>query len=116
VREIYSGLLVNQPLTEQYAALFDRLRWTEQLAVLEAVFRDIEKKYLLTGSTNANTTSDQPVEAIAALCSILLSKRSNLESQLIDWLSKGQGGSIQTPALRRAIIVNLAYQKGSPLR
>ncbi|KAL3446884.1 telomere length regulation protein-domain-containing protein [Aspergillus insuetus] len=110
VRELYLGLLVNQPLMEQYAALFDRIRWTEQLAVLEAVFRDIEKKHLLTGSTNGNTASD-PVDSIAALCSILLSKRSNLESQLIDWLSKGQGGSIQTPALRRAIIVNLAYQK-----
>ncbi|KAL2847666.1 telomere length regulation protein-domain-containing protein [Aspergillus pseudodeflectus] len=112
VKEIYSGLLVSQPLTEQYAALFDRLRWTEQLAVLESVFRDIEKKHLLMGSANGNTTaSDQPVNATAALCSILLSKRSNLESQLIDWLSKGQGGSIQTPALRRALIVNLAYQK-----
>ncbi|KAL3489485.1 telomere length regulation protein-domain-containing protein [Aspergillus germanicus] len=111
VREIYSGLLVNQPLTEQYAALFNRLRWTEQLAVLEAIFRDIEKKHLLTGSTNGDTASDQPVDSIAALCSILLSKQSNLESQLIDWLSKGQGGSIQTPALRRALIVNLAYQK-----
>ncbi|KAJ0424925.1 telomere length regulation protein-domain-containing protein [Aspergillus carlsbadensis] len=112
VREIYSGLLVNRPLTENYAALFDRLRWTEQVAMLEAVFRDIEKRHLLTGSANGNTTaSDQPVDAIAALCSVILLKRSNLESQLIDWLSKGQGGSIQTPALRRAIIVNLAYQK-----
>jgi telomere length regulation protein len=82
--------------------------------VLESVFRDIEKKHLLTGSANENTTaSDQPVNATAALCSIFLSKRSNLESQLIDWLSKGQGGSIQTPALRRALIVNLAYHKGN---
>ncbi|KAL2819815.1 telomere length regulation protein-domain-containing protein [Aspergillus granulosus] len=111
VGEIYSNL-VNHQLTEQYTALFDRLRWTEQLATLEAIFRDIEKKYFLTGSTNGTSAaSDQSVNDVAALCSSILSKRSSLESQLVEWLSKGQGGSIQTTALRRAILVNLSYQQ-----
>ncbi|RAK93212.1 hypothetical protein BO79DRAFT_187566 [Aspergillus costaricaensis CBS 115574] len=44
VKEIYTGLLVQRPLSEQYSSLFDRLRPTEQLALLEAVFRDLEKK------------------------------------------------------------------------
>ncbi|GAA82186.1 hypothetical protein AKAW_00301 [Aspergillus luchuensis IFO 4308] len=44
VKEIYTGLLVRRPLSEQYSSLFDRLRPTEQLALLEAVFRDLEKK------------------------------------------------------------------------
>ncbi|KAL3459423.1 telomere length regulation protein-domain-containing protein [Aspergillus heterothallicus] len=112
VGEIYFGLLVNQPLTEQYIALFDLLRWSEQLAMLEAIFRDVEKKYFLRGSIDSiNATSDQSVNAIAALCSAVLMKRSNLESQLVEWLSKGQGGSIQTTALRRAILANLAYKQ-----
>ncbi|KAL2840690.1 telomere length regulation protein-domain-containing protein [Aspergillus pseudoustus] len=112
VREIYSGLLIKQPLTGQYTALFDRLRWNEQLAMLEAVFRDVEKKYFLAGSADRKkTTSDQSVNAVAALCTVILSKRSNLESQLVEWLSKGQGGSIQTTGLRRAVLVKLAYQQ-----
>ncbi|KAL2870621.1 telomere length regulation TEL2 family protein [Aspergillus lucknowensis] len=112
VREVFSGLLVSQSLTDQYTTLFNHLRWTEQLATLEAIFRDIEKNYFLAESFHGNDmASNQSVDAIAALCSVILSKRASLESQLIDWLSNGQGGSIQTTALRRALIVNLAHRQ-----
>lgn len=114
VGEIYSNLLINQQLAKQYSALFDHLRWTEQLSMLEAIFRDIEKKYFPTENFSGdNMDLDQPIGGIAALCSDLISKRTNLESQLVEWLSKGHGGSIQTVALKRAIIVNLAHDKGS---
>lgn len=114
VGEIYSNLLINQQLAKQYSALFDHLRWTEQLSILEAIFRDIEKKYFPTENFSGdNMGLDQPIDGIAALCSNLISKRTNLESQLVEWLSKGHGGSIQTVALKRAVIVNLAHDKGS---
>ncbi|KKK22329.1 hypothetical protein P175DRAFT_0513528 [Aspergillus ochraceoroseus IBT 24754] len=112
VREIYAGLLIRQSLSEQYISLYEHLRWTEQLAVLEGIFRDIEKKYFLSESLDeSDVSANHVVNGVAALCSILLSKRPNLEGQLIDWLSKGHGGSVQTVRLRRALLVNLAHQK-----
>ncbi|KAL4966055.1 telomere length regulation TEL2 family protein [Aspergillus stella-maris] len=116
VREIYSSLLIEPALSEQFKALFDHLRWTEQLTLVEAVFRDVEKKYFSTESFSEDEmVLDQPISGVAALCSVIISKRAALENQLVEWLSKGQGGSIQTSALRRAIIANLAHQKGKPL-
>ncbi|KAL2830602.1 telomere length regulation protein-domain-containing protein [Aspergillus cavernicola] len=112
VRKIYSSLVVDQSLSQQFTALFDHLRWTEQLAMVEAIFRDVEKQHFATETFAENgMTLDQPVDGVASLCSVVISKRTNLQSQMIEWLSKGQGGSIQTVALRRAILVNLAYQK-----
>lgn len=114
VREIYSNLLIDQQLAKQYSALFDHLRWTEQLSMLEAIFRDIEKQYFPAGNFSGDKMDlDQSIDSIAALCSDLISKRANLESQLVEWLSKGHGGSIQTIALKRAIIVNLAHDRGN---
>ncbi|KAL4762546.1 telomere length regulation TEL2 family protein [Aspergillus foveolatus] len=112
VREIYYNLLVEQTHLEKYTALFDHLRWTEQLTVLDTIFRDIEKRYFSTESFSGNEMDLRgPIDGVAALCSVLISKRAILENQLVDWLSNGQGGSIQTVSLRRAIIVNLAHQK-----
>ncbi|KAL4946398.1 hypothetical protein BDV06DRAFT_182488 [Aspergillus oleicola] len=112
VREVYS-LLIERALPKQYNALFNHLRWTEQLSLLEAIFRDVEKKYFLTESFSDDEMGlNLPINEVAALCSVLISKRTALENQLVDWLSRGQSSSIQTSALRRAIIVNLAHQKG----
>lgn len=86
---------------------------TEQTTVMEAIFRDIEKKYLSEEIlTEENPTSSQTVGGIAALCSTILTNRPHLEAQVIDWLSKGQGGSIQTIGLRRAFVVNFANTAG----
>jgi telomere length regulation protein len=116
VREIYHNLLVEQTHLEKYTALFDHLRWTEQLTVLDTIFRDIEKRCFSTESFSGNEKDlSEPIDDVAALCSALISKRASLESQLVDWLSDGQGGSIQTVSLRRAIIVNLAHQKGTSI-
>ncbi|GLB06870.1 telomere binding protein [Aspergillus tubingensis] len=115
VKEIYTGLLVQRPLSEQYSSLFDRLRPTEQLALLEAVFRDLEKKQFsgeIPGDSASNT-SGQVVSSVAALCSIAVSKRSHLQGQIIDWLSKGQGGSIHSLGLRRALVAALAQEEDS---
>ncbi|KAF7593136.1 telomere binding protein [Aspergillus hancockii] len=85
----------------------------EQLVVLEATFRDIEKKHFLNplASYGDDSISGQVVSGIAALCSIVVGKRQNLLTQLLDWLSKGQGGSIQTIGLRRALLAAFANQK-----
>lgn len=113
MKQIYSNLLIDQALTEKYNALFGRLRWTEQLVVLEAVFRNIEKTHFPAQSlVGSEMDLDQPIDGVAALCSVLIPKRDDLEAQLVDWLAKGQGGSVQTLALRRAIIVNLSYRTG----
>ncbi|KAI2824780.1 hypothetical protein CBS133816_8756 [Aspergillus niger] len=115
VKEIYTGLLVQRALSEQYSSLFDRLRPTEQLALLEAVFRDLEKRHFsgeIPGDS-ANNTSGQVVSSVAALCSNAVSKRLDLQGQIVDWLSKGQGGSIHSLGLRRALVAILAQQEDS---
>ncbi|RAK96370.1 telomere length regulation TEL2 family protein [Aspergillus ibericus CBS 121593] len=113
VREIYPGLLVQQAHSEQYSALFDHLRPTEQLAILEAVFRDVERRHFsgeIPGD-KASNTSGQVISSVAALCSILILKRPHLQAHLIDWLSKGQGGSINTVGLRRALVAIFAQEE-----
>ncbi|OOF99498.1 hypothetical protein ASPCADRAFT_138021 [Aspergillus carbonarius ITEM 5010] len=113
VRGIYTGLLVQQAHSKQYGALFDHLRPTEQLALLEAVFRDVERKHFsgeIPGD-KASNTSEKVISSVAALCSVLISKRPHLQSHLIDWLSKGQGGSINTVGLRRALLAILTQDE-----
>lgn len=77
--------------------------------MLEAAFRDIEKKYFSTELTGGmkEISSDQTVSAVAALCFALVGIRPQLHGQLLNWLSKGQGGSIQTIGLRRALMAML---------
>ncbi|GAB1213537.1 hypothetical protein ATERTT37_002687 [Aspergillus terreus] len=114
VREVYTGLLVDKAHSTQYTSLFDNLRPTEQVAFLEASFRDIEKKYFsteLSGSVAQPSTSPV-VCAVAGLCSNLVGSRPQLQGQLIDWLSKGQGGSIQTSGLRRALLAGFGDNEG----
>ncbi|GKZ37353.1 telomere binding protein [Aspergillus brasiliensis] len=115
VKQIYTGLLVQRAYSEQYTSLFDRLRPTEQLALLEAVFRDLEKRQFPgeVPGDRASNTSEQVVSSVAALCSIALSKRSHLQGQIIEWLSKGQGGSIYSLGLRRALVAILAQQEAN---
>lgn len=114
MREVYTGLLVDKAHSTQYTSLFDNLRPTEQVAFLEASFRDIEKKYFsteLSGSVAQPSTSPV-VCAVAGLCSNLVGSRPQLQGQLIDWLSKGQGGSIQTSGLRRALLAGFGDNEG----
>ncbi|KAF7157174.1 hypothetical protein CNMCM6106_002256 [Aspergillus hiratsukae] len=110
VREIYSGLLLDRALPPHFDSFYDKLRPTEQLAFLESVFRDLQKKYFPVGISYMDfaNTSDQNVEGVAALCSIIISKRPHLESQLLDWLAKGQAGSTYTVGLRRALLAVLS--------
>lgn len=110
VREIYSGLLVQGDFSKQYSVLFGHLRSTEQLSVVEAIFRDIEKSYF---TFQRNDVSNEVVNGVAALCSIILRGHTNLQAQLVDSLSKGQGGSIQTTGLRRAVLATFAHQQGN---
>lgn len=115
VDEIYSGLLLEQDLPAQYGSLFDHLRTTEQTAVLEATFRCVEKKYLpdRLSSDEQDSTPAKLVGDIAALCSVLIHDRTHLQAQLTEWLSKGQGGSIRTVGLRRALLANMVDKPGN---
>jgi len=82
---------------------------TEQIAVTEAVFRDVEKRFLSEDLfMEADPTSNQTIGGVATLCSNITSTRQHLEGQVVDWLSKGQGGSIQTVGLRRALLAMFA--------
>jgi telomere length regulation protein len=118
VREIYSGLLLDRALPKHFDSFYDKLRPTEQLAFLESVFRDLQKKFFPVGISYMDfaDTSDQNVEGVAALCSIIISKRPHLESQLLDWLAKGQAGSIYTVGLRRALLAVLSDREGNVFR
>jgi telomere length regulation protein len=117
VREIYSGLLVDQSLPSQFALLLDGLRQTEQIAVLEVSFRDIQRKHFsdeVPGFAGGYQIPNETVRGVATLLSMLIGERSQLEGQIADWLSAGQGGSIHTIGLRRAILANFASRKGNP--
>lgn len=117
IDEIYSGLLIEQDLPAQYDSLFDHLRTTEQTAVLEATFRSIERKYLPDRlSDEQDSTPSELVGDVAALCSVLIHNRAHLQAQLTEWLSKGQGGSIRTVGLRRALLANMVDKPGKYAR
>lgn len=80
----------------------------------EAVFRDVEKRFLSEDlPIEADPTSNQTISGVATLCSSVISNRPHLESQVVDWLSKGQGGSIQTVGLRRALVTMFADNTGA---
>ncbi|GFF55840.1 DNA replication checkpoint protein tel2 [Aspergillus udagawae] len=113
VREIYSGLLLGSALPTHFDSFYDKLRPTEQLAFLESVFRDLQKKYFPVSISYLDfaKTSGQNVEGVAALCSIIISKSPHLMSQVSDWLAKGQAGSIYTVGLRRALLAALSDRK-----
>lgn len=90
-----------------FGILLDHLRRTEQLAVLEAIFRDVQRRYFsddLLGTVGQSITTSEPIKGVAALISAVISSQPDLESQVVDWLSKSQGGSINTLGLRRALL------------
>lgn len=115
MREIYSGLLVDQDLPKHFSLLLEGLRPREQIAILESIFRAIEKKHFsdeVAGVVESYNNSNETVNGVATLCSMLIGNRPHLEAQIADWLAMGQGGSIQTIGLRRAILANFAKNKG----
>lgn len=112
VREIYTGLLVDRILPEKFSLLLDHLRPTEQLAILEAIFRDIEKKHFSEELSGVQEdTASETINDIAALCAAVIGNRPYLEARVLEWLSKGQGGSINTAGLRRAILAVFSPHK-----
>lgn len=115
VREIYSGLLIEKTLPKQFGLLLDHLRQTEQIATVEAIFRDVQKKYLsenMSGTFDHPNTSDDVVKGVSTLCSLIIDDRPFLRSQIMNWLSKSQGGSIQTLGLRRALLASYTKCEG----
>lgn len=54
----------------------------------------------------------EPIKRVAALISTIISPRPDLESQVIEWLSKSQGGSINTLGVRRAILATSSNRGG----
>lgn len=84
----------------------DRLRRTEQLAFLEAIFRDVQRRHFSDdfSETVGQSINPEPIKGVAALISAFISSRPDLESQVVEWLSKSHGGSINTLGLRRALL------------
>ncbi|CAG8178648.1 unnamed protein product [Penicillium nalgiovense] len=118
VKEIYSDLLLSQSLPTHFGILLDHLRQTEQLAFVEAVFRDIQRKHFLndlSGAVGQSITPSEPIKGVAGLISAIISSRPVLESQVLEWLAKSQGGSINTFGLRRALLATLS-NRGSVLK
>ncbi|KAJ5613259.1 hypothetical protein N7510_006453 [Penicillium lagena] len=115
VRKIYLGLLIEPCIPDHFGMLLDHLRQSEQLAVVEAIFRDVQKKHFseeLAGTITQPFAPDEIVKGVAALCATIIGNRPFLKSQILEWLSKSQGGSIQTLGLRRALLATLANQEG----
>lgn len=115
VREIYSALLLDQQLVDRFGLLLDHLRQSEQLIMLEAIFRDIQKRYFSAEHSEDPeqlSTHIEIVSSVAALCSAIIGDRSLLKNQTFEWLSKSQGGSIQTIGLRRALLASCRDSSG----
>ncbi|KAJ5513647.1 hypothetical protein N7463_003199 [Penicillium fimorum] len=107
VKEIYAGLLLEQSSPACFGVLLNHLRRTEQLAFVEAIFRDIQRKHFsddLSGTVSPSLTPSESIEGVAALISAVISSHPGLEIQVMEWLSKSQGGSINTLGLRRALL------------
>lgn len=58
----------------------------------------------LSGTKGQSIAPSEPIKGVAALISTIISSRPDLESQVVEWLSKSQGGSISTLGLRRALL------------
>ena len=93
----------------------DHLRQPEQIAVLEAIFRDVQKKYFsgdLSEPSGQPDASNSIITGVAALCKIIIADRPFLKHQVLGWLSKSQGGSIQTIGLCRALLATYSDSAG----
>lgn len=83
--------------------------------MIEAIFRDIQKHYFqddFAGTFSSPAESQSVITGVAALCSAIIGDRPFLKSQLSEWLSKSQGGSIQTIGLRRALLATYKDRNG----
>jgi telomere length regulation protein len=108
-------LLFEQPSPEKFGLLVDHLRPPEQVAVLEAIFRDVQKKCFsdhLSEPFKQSDASDSVIAGVAALCKAVIADRPFLKDQILGWLSKSQGGSIQTIGLRRALLASFNDSTG----
>jgi len=108
-------LLFEQPTSALFGLLVDHLRQPEQVAVLEAIFRDVQKKYFSDDLSEASRESDaskNTIAGVAALCKVVIADRPFLKDQILGWLSKSQGGSIQTIGLRRALLATYGDSTG----
>lgn len=115
MKEIYSGVILEQSSSACFLSLLDHLRRTERLAVVEAIFRDVQRKHFsddLSGVVGQPITPSEPIKGVARLCSTLVSSKPDLESQIMEWLSTSQGGSITTLGLRRAILATFNNRGG----
>lgn len=115
VYEIYSNLVHDSSYGAGFGLLFDHLKPTEQLSVVEAIFRDVQKRHLsddLFAATESPASSSEVVAGVAALCSTVIGDRSILQNQIMDWLAKSQGGSIHTVGLRRGLIATYTARNG----
>lgn len=75
--------------------------------MLEAIFRDVQKRYFsddLSESSKQADASNSVISGVAALCQVIIADRPFLKDQILGWLSKSQGGSIQTIGLRRVLL------------
>lgn len=54
----------------------------------------------------------EPIKGVATLICTIISSRPDLESQVVEWLSKSQGGSISTLGLRRALLATYSSRGG----
>ncbi|KAJ5089682.1 hypothetical protein N7532_008366 [Penicillium argentinense] len=107
VRGIYTALLLDQQIVGQFGLLLDNLKQSEQFSLLEAIFRDIQKRYLsdtISESYEQPATGNDIITGVATMCSAFLDGRPTLKNQISEWLCKCTGGSIQTIGLRRALL------------
>jgi telomere length regulation protein len=85
------------------------------MAVLEAIFRDVQKKYFsgdLSEPFSQPDASNNIITGVAALCKTIIADRPFLKDQVLGWLSKSQGGSIQMIGLRRALLATYSDSAG----
>ncbi|KAH8705202.1 telomere length regulation protein-domain-containing protein [Talaromyces proteolyticus] len=104
VHELYTCLVERETLSPSWDLFFNDLRPYEQVTIIQSIFKDLQKTYLVTGSAKAQD-NDQIVGGVAALLSHFLKSKDSLQETVKSWLVTGNNSFVTSVGLRRVLIL-----------
>jgi hypothetical protein len=115
VKALYQSLLQSGNFSQRWNYIFDRLRQSDQITLLETIIYDLESTLFTRSINPVEVESDHDNSIIgnaASFFDIILRTKRTLQLQVESWLSSGQGGFIQSTAMRRCLILALSRRSG----
>lgn len=115
VKALYQSLLQSGNFSQRWNYIFDRLRQSDQITLLETIIYDLESSLFTRSINPVEVESDNEKSIIgnaASFFDIILGSKRTLQLQVESWLSSGQGGFIQSTAMRRCLILALSRRSG----